>query len=199
MSKGCHNQEFPGFPAEGQYWQFPTIINGYVNLLNGNEFKVLWYILRHTYGYQKEKDRISIRQIMEGITKKDGTILDRGTGIRHKNTVHVAIRSLERMRFISRISGKVEGKPNTFQPTISGGGIKSISGVLQNLDHPGSTKVEPKIDNRTIKKRQYSSLKKKPYFRGEPMRWYREKWWVIPKDGGSWLEFAGEKKDIEWR
>ncbi len=47
--------------------------------------------------------------------------------------------------------------------------------------------------------REISSSKKKAYFRGEEMRWSQNKWWVIPKEGGSWLEFAGEKKDIEWR
>lgn len=34
---------------------------------------------------------------------------------------------------------------------------------------------------------------------GEEMRFSKGKWWVIPKDGGEWLEFAGSiKKDIEW-
>ena len=39
----------------------------------------------------------------------------------------------------------------------------------------------------------------KPYYKGEEMRWSRNKWWVIPKEGGSWLEFAGQENEIEWR
>ena len=31
------------------------------------------------------------------------------------------------------------------------------------------------------------------------MRFSRNKWWVLPNDGGEWLEFAGLEKDIEWR
>src|SRR3990167_1889968 len=75
---------FPGFPAtlERASWQFPSIINGYAHSLTGGEFKILWYILRHTYGWQKNCDRLSISQICNGIKrKKDGTYLDKGTGL----------------------------------------------------------------------------------------------------------------------
>ncbi len=44
-----------------------------------------------------------------------------------------------------------------------------------------------------------SSSKKKPFYRGEEMRWSQNKWWVIPKEGGSWLEFAGGENEIEWK
>ena len=41
---------------------------------------------------------------------------------------------------------------------------------------------------------------KKPYFRGRPMVWSetKRKWYVIENDG-TWLEFAGKEKDVEWR
>jgi len=48
-------------------------------------------------------------------------------------------------------------------------------------------------------KEERSSIKKKPYFRGDEMRFSQNKWWVLPKDDGEWLEFAGQKKDIEWK
>ena len=41
--------------------------------------------------------------------------------------------------------------------------------------------------------------KKKPYFRGEPMTKKGDQWYVMPKDGGQWQEFAGSKDDIEWK
>jgi hypothetical protein len=46
--------------------------------------------------------------------------------------------------------------------------------------------------------------KEKAYYRntGEEMRFTKKdkKWWVIPRDGGEWLEFAGSiKNDIEWK
>lgn len=44
-----------------------------------------------------------------------------------------------------------------------------------------------------------SDKNKKPFFRGEEMRMSKGKWYVIPKDGSSWLEFAGNKEEIEWK
>ena len=31
------------------------------------------------------------------------------------------------------------------------------------------------------------------------MRFSANKWWVIPKDGGEWLEFAGQDKDTYFK
>ncbi len=50
-----------------------------------------------------------------------------------------------------------------------------------------------------ITNKELSSSRKRPYFRGDEMRWSRDKWWVLPKDGGSWLEFAGSEKDIDYK
>ena len=43
------------------------------------------------------------------------------------------------------------------------------------------------------------SSKGKPHFRGDEMRWKDSKWWVLPADGGSWLEYAGSKEEIDWK
>jgi len=41
---------------------------------------------------------------------------------------------------------------------------------------------------------------KKPYYLGNPMVWSetKRKWYVIDEQG-SWLEFAGQEEEIEWR
>jgi hypothetical protein len=44
-----------------------------------------------------------------------------------------------------------------------------------------------------------SSKKAKAFYKGEEMRFSKGKWWVLPKDGSEWLEFAGSLKDIEWK
>jgi len=41
-------------------------------------------------------------------------------------------------------------------------------------------------------------IKKKPFFWGQEMRKVGDTWKVIPKDGGAWLEFAGDEKEIQW-
>lgn len=61
--------------------------------LKGAEFKVLMYIARRTFGFKRQSDRISLTQICAGITRKDGTVIERGTGLSRQGAVS-AIRSL---------------------------------------------------------------------------------------------------------
>ena len=44
-----------------------------------------------------------------------------------------------------------------------------------------------------------SSSKKKPTYDGCDMRFFKSKWWVLPKDGSEWLEFNALEKEIEWK
>lgn len=76
--------DFPGFPPEPatNYWAYPRIVNGWWHKLTGSEQKVLDYILRHTWGYKKDKDAISFSQFGKGIySKKEHKWIDRGTGL----------------------------------------------------------------------------------------------------------------------
>ncbi len=38
-----------------------------------------------------------------------------------------------------------------------------------------------------------------PFYRGEEMRMKDGKWWVIPKEGGSWCEYNDKIEKIEWK
>jgi len=62
--------------------------------LTGAEFKVLAYIVRRTFGFKKDSDTISLDQICNGITRRDGSILDQGTGLARKTAI-AAIHGLE--------------------------------------------------------------------------------------------------------
>src|SRR5207247_624010 len=70
-------------------------------VLSGAEFKVVSYIARRTLGFKKDSDNISLKQMVDGITTKQGKVLDRGTGL-NKDTVVTAIRNLEAMGVIVR-------------------------------------------------------------------------------------------------
>jgi hypothetical protein len=61
--------------------------------LSGAELKVLLYIIRRTFGFKKDSDNISLRQICHGITTRDGEILDKGTGL-SLSTVQIALKGL---------------------------------------------------------------------------------------------------------
>jgi len=49
--------------------------------LTDPELRVLLYIIRRTFGFKRDHDDISLKQMVEGIRTRDGRVLDRGTGI----------------------------------------------------------------------------------------------------------------------
>lgn len=51
------------------------------------ELRVLLYIVRRTFGFKKQSDAISLKQLTDGITARDGRILDHGTGLSRKGVV----------------------------------------------------------------------------------------------------------------
>src|SRR5688572_19469243 len=61
--------------------------------LSGAELKVLLHIIRRTFGFKKDSDNISLRQICHGIKTREGEILDKGTGL-SLSTVQIALRGL---------------------------------------------------------------------------------------------------------
>ncbi|MEI6502954.1 MAG: replication protein, partial [Armatimonadota bacterium] len=51
------------------------------------ELRVILYIIRRTFGFGKNSDAISLKQLTEGITTRDGRILDYGTGMSRKGVI----------------------------------------------------------------------------------------------------------------
>ncbi len=49
--------------------------------LSDAELRVLLYIIRRTFGFKRDRDNISLRQLVSGITTRDGRVLDGGTGL----------------------------------------------------------------------------------------------------------------------
>jgi len=88
-----NNGKFLGFSTP-RYTQVPDeLFDELLSELSGAELKVLLYIIRRTFGFKKDSDFISLSQMVSGIEKKDGTVLDKGTGL-HKDSVIKAARSL---------------------------------------------------------------------------------------------------------
>ena len=100
--------KFKGFPSSPQtnYWPYPKALNGWWHQLSGSEQKVLDYILRHTWGFKKTADKISLTQMEKGIKK-----LDKGTGLSRKSIIK-AINGLVKKLFIQKIQTK--GKINLY-------------------------------------------------------------------------------------
>lgn len=56
-------------------------VDQYMAFLTSDEWKVLSYMVRRIFGFQKRQDRISYRQLTDGIVTKEGERLDYGTGL----------------------------------------------------------------------------------------------------------------------
>jgi phage replication O-like protein O len=90
---------FPGFPFPNTT-QIPNdVFDSLMPSLSGGELKVLLYICRRTFGFQKDSDRISLSQISKGITTKTGKVLDSGTGLCKRHVIN-ALKALEKKNII---------------------------------------------------------------------------------------------------
>ena len=92
------------------YTQVPNVfLDELMSALTGSELKVLMYITRRTFGFGKRSDNISLNQIANGITKKDGTALDKGTGLSKKQIIN-AINKLVDKGIIIKVKRASEKK-----------------------------------------------------------------------------------------
>jgi DNA-binding transcriptional ArsR family regulator len=147
----------------------------------GAEFKVLAYVVRRTFGFKKDSDTISLKQMVEGITTREGKVLDRGTGL-SKSTVAVAIKGLveKGMIEVQRNSSKEKGdEPTTYRLRFelkdpvsenrTGRGQKNGQGGVRKSDTQttvGQTTVNNTV-NGVVKGGEKSVLQKLPDL-GEP-------------------------------
>ncbi|MDQ3258896.1 MAG: replication protein [Acidobacteriota bacterium] len=126
--------------------QIPDVIlDLWMAELSGAELKVVLYIARRTYGFGKESDNISLNQIAGGIKKRDGTVLDRGTGL-SVSSVARAVKSLEEQKFLIRktnLNDKNEHDENTYSLNLN------WPEVLPNSENPLSKSEEGYSQNRS--------------------------------------------------
>ena len=130
---------FRGFQSPN-YTQVPDeLFDELLPLLKEAELKVLLYIVRRTFGFKKERDPISFTQFINGITTKDGRILDRGCGVKSPTHLSNALKSLEEKGIIvSHKSGDLRrGKQATEYS------LHFHNGVLPEGEHPTTQTVVP--------------------------------------------------------
>lgn len=165
QKKNIENQlTFPGFPINlsRNFWQYPRIMDHWWYVLSGSEQKVLDYILRHTCGFGKNTDRISMSQFARGILKKNGKQFDRGCGIKHRGTLKKAIDSLVIKGFI--LTSQKNGKTTIFQLKLEDVGrvVQVLNNTSASNAQVGSSKSEQTIEKITKEKKQnYDPLKMK--------------------------------------
>jgi len=103
--------------------------------LSEAELRVALYIIRRTFGFKKDSDNISLRQMVNGITTRDGRVLDRGTGLK-KSAVANALNGLERKGVI--LSQRNRSRERGNEPTTYALNIKHHP-LSVPVDNPLST------------------------------------------------------------
>lgn len=147
-------QQFPGFPKEPttNYWRYPRVLNGWWYILTGSEQKVLDFILRHTWGFNKSADCIAYDQFINGVKN-----LDKGCGIKSQTTLSRALQGLVSKRFIESVSGSKRGKTAFYKLVFS-----QITTPKAGEPSPDSGEPSPEtgdtIKDITIKEFQHPSV-----------------------------------------
>lgn len=94
--------------------QMPNeILDYYMAGLSGAEYKVLSYIVRKTFGYNKgdKGDKIPMVQLINGTIKANGEHQDYGTGLSERS-IREAVKSLEAAGLIEVIREKINKDTN---------------------------------------------------------------------------------------
>jgi phage replication O-like protein O len=159
------NTKFRGFRSPNTTAIPDEVFDELMAELTGAELKVLLYICRRTFGFKKEKDNISLHQLVEGITTKKGNRLDGGTGL-GKASVARAIKSLEAKEIILRI--KRQSKRRGDEATTYALNFLPVSQnetpPVAKMRHPRVSKVNPQqtVGQQTVGQQTYKNVWQKP-------------------------------------
>ena len=138
---------FSGF-SEPRYTLIPDVFFDEIMVhLSEAELKVLLYIFRRTFGFKKESDTISLRQMVEGIVTRDGRVLDHGAGIA-KSSAWRGIKGLVAKNIIETIrnSSTARGDEATTYRLIF------REPVFQSETPPVSQENTPRVSQRNTQK-----------------------------------------------
>lgn len=138
------------------FTQIPNIfLDDLLYQLSPSQTKVALYIMRRTYGFQKQSDRISISQICNGIKDRDGNTLDNGTGLSNRAVID-ALNGLEEIGLIileksqnktTKVTMNTSGEKSSLVKKVHSSGEKSSQDVVKKVhtQKKGKKVLERKI------------------------------------------------------
>jgi hypothetical protein len=126
--------------------------------LKEGELRVMLYIMRRTYGFGKLEDRISINQLCNGITTRDGRRLDWGTGMSRSAVRRGVDGCIKKGLLVVTREQSENGEYETnlyalrFRPGVVLEENHPVSGVVPFENHPlprreppGSSLADPRV------------------------------------------------------
>ena len=152
--KGCPVPDADAFHFDGfaspTYTPVPDeLFDRLMPHLSEAELKVLLYVVRRTFGFKKDADAISLKQMAEGITTRDGRVLDGGTGL-SRPSVTKGVRGLIAKGILTadrHASAEKGDLPTTYRLRVrstSEGGKESYEGEGAKLTTPLETILPPR-------------------------------------------------------
>src|SRR3954447_16821715 len=136
---------FPGFSAPNGTIVPNEVFDVLLPILGAAELRVLFYIIRRTFGFRKDRDPISFNQFLRGIVTRDGRALDRGCGVKNRTNLSRALRSLEALGAIESDKGWDERGEN--QTTVYRLRFRDDAGdgVVPKKYYPSTAAVLPVV------------------------------------------------------
>lgn len=116
-------------------------------LLTDVEIRVLLYIIRRTYGFKKAADQVSLSQITDGITTREGRVLDGGAGVSKGGAIRAIARLEARgILLVQRNRSAARGnEPTTYQLRKMGTPLYTGNTSLVHGVHQGGVPGEPAL------------------------------------------------------
>jgi hypothetical protein len=149
-----------GFQSSSQAYE--ALIDFKMHAVSGGAWKALSYIARRTIGFAKDADAISLTQICDGITTRDGRRLDYGTGLSRSAAVR-ALGELEAKGYVSIDRGG-GAEVNNYRLKLDSARCQNDASVKSELvakrDHVKSELVA-KRDHPVVAKRDHPVVAKR--------------------------------------
>jgi hypothetical protein len=164
MTKSKHTEPNNDFHFEGISKPNATMIPNEVldylmPRLTEGELKVVLYICRRTFGFQKDADAISINQMIKGLKTADGKVLDEGTGLGKATVIRATTSLVEKGVIIveKRKDEKGENEINVYRLRLKDDAVSTSKGVVSKKDY-GSLNLRPTKES--ITKERYISFER---------------------------------------
>lgn len=129
--------QFEGFEPANTTPVPDVLFDQLLTELTGAELKAMLYIIRRTWGFKKNEDTISLSQFQNGITTRDGRVLDKGCGVKDRTTLIRSLNALEKKGYIKSTKPRREnGEHETTQYAIrfKGDAVGSGENRLPRMD-----------------------------------------------------------------
>ena len=121
---------------------------------------IVYYILRHTVGWQQRYTRLSVDEFLHGRRKKNGERYDHGTSIKSPHTVYAGIEEVGLAGFIFEIAmgDKLDTKAYALQPYW-------VESEVEKLDkQPPTSKYQGVIDEDGVPR--FAAEQESPVYQG---------------------------------